>query len=160
TRTLQARFDVEADAEIAVEVDPRTLSTEHIDAFAAAGVNRASLGVQDFDPDVQRTINRVQGFDETHAAAKALRAIGVSSLSIDLMYGLPRQTEATVAATAETALQLAPDRIALFGYAHVPWMKRHQALIPEALLPDAEARIAQADVAAAVLTGAGYVAIG
>ena len=159
-RTLRAHFDIEADAETAVEVDPRTLSIGHIDAFAAAGVNRASLGVQDFDPAVQQTINRIQGFAETDAAARALRAIGVSSLSIDLMYGLPRQTEATVAATAETALRLAPDRIALFGYAHVPWMKRHQALIPEALLPDAEARIAQAGVAAAALTGAGYVAIG
>ena len=157
---LRAAFAFAADAEIAVEIDPRTAGAPVIDTLAAIGVTRASLGVQDFDPAVQRAVNRVQSFQQTLACATRLRARGIDAINLDLIYGLPYQTEAGVAATVRRALDLAPDRVAVFGYAHVPWMKRHQALIPEAALPDLRARHRQRAAADAALTGAGYVAVG
>jgi oxygen-independent coproporphyrinogen III oxidase len=157
---LRARFRVSAATEIAVEIDPRGLSRAHIAALADIGVNRASLGVQDFEPRVQQAIGRRQSFDETARAADGLRAAGIVHINLDLMYGLPFQTAATVRDTAERALALRPDRIALFGYAHVPWMKRHQRLIPDAALPDGKERLAQSGAAAAVFVGSGYQHIG
>ncbi|WP_156922528.1 oxygen-independent coproporphyrinogen III oxidase [Azorhizobium doebereinerae] len=157
---IRTHFDVDADAELAIEVDPRVLSDEMVAALAASGLTRASLGVQDFDPAVQEAIGRHQSFEETEKAAKALRAAGVGSLNLDLIYGLPHQTVASVLETVRTALALAPDRIAVFGYAHVPWMKKHQALIPEQSLPGAAERLAQAQAITALLEAEGYVAIG
>jgi oxygen-independent coproporphyrinogen-3 oxidase len=159
-RILRLRFDVGRDAEIAIEIDPRVLTPIHVEALAAAGVNRASLGVQDFDETVQRAINRIQTYQETASAVERLRGAGIRSVSLDLMYGLPHQSVASVETSVRTALQLNPDRIALFGYAHVPWMKRHQALLPEDRLPEAVERIRQASAASAAIVEAGYVAIG
>jgi oxygen-independent coproporphyrinogen III oxidase len=158
--TLRAAFDVDGRTEIAVEIDPRTLPPEMVDALAASGVTRVSFGVQDFDPDVQRAINRIQSFETTRDAIQALRRAGVGSVNLDLLYGLPRQTVASVRATIEQTLALAPDRIALFGYAHVPWMKAHQQMIRTGELPGPVERWQQAAAAAEALTAAGYVAIG
>ncbi len=157
---LRANFTITAATEIAIEIDPRSLTREHILAMAEVGVTRASLGVQDFEPRVQRTIRRLQSFEQTARAAEGLRDAGVASINLDLMYGLPHQTVATIATTTERALALGPDRIALFGYAHVPWMKRHQKLIPEDALPDSSARFAQSRTAAEVFVGAAYRQIG
>jgi len=157
---LRRRFRVAEDAEIGVEMDPRTVEEDHLIAYAATGVTRASLGVQDFDDRVQRATNRVQPFSLTARLVERLRKHGIDAISLDLMYGLPHQTAASVAATAARAASLRPGRIALFGYAHVPWMKRHQKMIDEAALPDSEARLAQFAAAADRLREAGYVAIG
>ncbi len=148
---IRARFDVAADAEIAIEIDPAALAPEKLAALAGIGLTRASLGVQDFDEDVQKAIGRMQSFEETRAAAEGLRRLGVTSINLDLIYGLPHQTQESVARTARLALALAPDRAAVFGYAHVPWMKKHQKLIPEAALPTGAARLRQEAAIRAVL---------
>jgi oxygen-independent coproporphyrinogen-3 oxidase len=160
SRKIGDRFAIAGDAEIAVEIDPRHLSEGHLKGFAAAGVNRASLGVQDFDPIVQQAIGRIQSFGQTARAVGALRRINVDSISFDLMYGLPYQTPQSVARSVATALDLAPSRVSLFGYAHVPWMKKHQQLIPSDALPGGAERLAQVRAAEAELDRAGYVAIG
>jgi oxygen-independent coproporphyrinogen-3 oxidase len=159
-QSLRAQFDVAPDAEIAVEVDPRELSDASLQVLGEMGTTRASLGVQDFDPLVQRTVHRVQDFALTAACAQRLRGVGIASINLDLIYGLPHQTVRGVAATVEQALRIAPDRVAVFGYAHVPWMKQHQALLPEAALPDAAERFAQREMVETVITAAGYAAIG
>ena len=157
---LRAAFNFAEDAEVSVEMDPNDLDAERYDALAQIGVTRASLGVQDFDEKVQKTINRMQSFAQTAEVINAMRARGVRSVNCDLLYGLPYQTLETMAATVEQIISLRPDRIALFGYAHVPWMKKHQALIPEDALPDAETRFAQMSLASEMLTLAGYESIG
>lgn len=157
---IAGRFDLTSDAEIAVEADPRSLSDAWIAAAAACGVNRVSLGVQDLDPEVQRAIGRVQPTARVALAIERLRQAGIAAVNFDLIYGLPFQRTGTFAAMIEAALALGPDRIALYGYAHVPWLKTHQRLIDEAHLPDAAARWALQDEAAAVLAARGYVRIG
>lgn len=157
---LRAAFSFDENAEFAVEIDPRGLKADELDALGGAGVTRASIGVQDFNPDVQEAVNRVQPFAETRAVIEGLRARGITAINTDLMYGLPNQTPTGIADTIEKVLSLSPDRIALFGYAHVPWMKRHQRMIPEASLPGVEARFSQADFAARLLVDAGYRRIG
>ena len=157
---LRANFTITPATEIAIEIDPRSLTHEHISTMAEMGVTRASLGVQDFEERVQQAIRRLQSFEQTARAADGLRDAGIRSINLDLMYGLPHQTVATITATAERALALDPNRIALFGYAHVPWMKRHQRLIPEDTLPGSSERFAQNRTAAEVLVGAGYQRIG
>jgi oxygen-independent coproporphyrinogen-3 oxidase len=157
---LHDQFEVLADAEFAVEIDPRRLTRETVAALAAIGVNRASLGVQDVNPEVQRAINRWQPFAVVERAVDWLRAAGILGINFDLMYGLPQQTTDLVRASVDAALTLRPARLALFGYAHVPWMKRHQRLIDEASLPAGGERAAQFEVAATRLRQAGYVAIG
>jgi oxygen-independent coproporphyrinogen III oxidase len=157
---LRMRFDVLQDAEIAVEIDPRRVGREHLAALAAMGTTRASLGLQDFDPEVQRAVNRIQSFDDTARVVSWLRDVGISSINFDLMYGLPYQTTEKVLASVERALLLEPDRIALFGYAHVPWMKRHQKLLPEPALPSPTERLRQMRAAAAAIIASGRVPIG
>src|SRR5690606_30184318 len=157
---LRYRFDITDTAELAVEIDPRTITAEKIAALAAAGINRASLGVQDFSPDVQRAINRIQSFDLTQQVTENLRAAGIDQINFDLMYGLPRQTEREVLNTIDLAHTLQPDRIALFGYAHVPWMKNHMKMIREEELPGSDARYSQAQQATERLLGLGYRQIG
>jgi oxygen-independent coproporphyrinogen-3 oxidase len=157
---LGACFELGSATEVAVEIDPRGLDEAVVAAFAAAGLSRASIGVQDLDPRVQRAVNRIQPFETTRAAVERLRGHGVRGLNIDLMYGLPHQTVAGTRETAARIVDLRPDRIALFGYAHVPWMKRHQRLIREADLPDAVARLAQFDTAGREFVEAGYVRVG
>jgi oxygen-independent coproporphyrinogen-3 oxidase len=159
-RSLRTRFDVVPQAEVAVEVDPRELSDASLQVLGEMGTTRASLGVQDFDPRVQEAVNRIQDYALTADCATRLRGAGVGSINLDLVYGLPHQTEQSVATTVEQALRIGPDRAAVFGYAHVPWMKRHQALLPEEALPNAAERFAQRAMVEQVLTGAGYQAIG
>ncbi len=160
TERLRARFTFDPEAEFAVEIDPRTITRETVVALAETGVGRASLGVQDFDPKVQRAVNRIQPFDLTARVVRWLRDAGIDALNIDLLYGLPRQTVAGLTDTVDKTLELKPHRIALFGYAHVPWMKSHQRLIDEKRLPDARGRLRLFTAASARLVEHGYVAIG
>ena len=153
-------FSFAADAEISVEMDPNDMDEARYDALADIGMTRASLGVQDFQPEVQKAINRLQTFEQTRSVVEAVRARGVRSVNCDLLYGLPHQTLDTLAATVNQILTLDPDRIALFGYAHVPWMKKHQTMIKEEVLPDVDARFEQSRMAARMLIEAGYQAIG
>ncbi|WP_333586688.1 oxygen-independent coproporphyrinogen III oxidase [Phenylobacterium sp.] len=157
---LRHTFHLEEGAEIAAELDPAVLSGEWIAAAARHGLNRASLGVQNLDPQVQAAVNRRESFDEIADCVEALRAAGVASVNLDLMYGLPHQTTRNTLATLEAILPLRPERLALFGYAHVPWMKAHQQLIDEAALPGPAERLEQSHAAAERLTQAGYVQIG
>ena len=157
---LRHNFDVRSDAEIAVEIDPRGLSEDTIAAFAEAGLTRASIGVQDVNPKVQDAINRIQSHETTTRCVELLRKHGVEKLNLDLMYGLPYQGIDDLRETVRQNLELSPDRVAVFGYAHVPWMKKHQKLIPEDALPGTEARWQQYREAANWLVGAGYWPIG
>jgi oxygen-independent coproporphyrinogen-3 oxidase len=157
---LTGRFAFEQNAEIAVEIDPRTLTPTMAAALGRAGVKRASLGVQSFDPVVQRAINRIQSAAQTAAATDSLRAAGVRGINFDLIYGLPHQTVDACRATVAACVDMRPDRFAVFGYAHVPDFKKHQRLIDEAALPDGAARHAQAGAIADALKAAGYRQIG
>lgn len=159
-RRLEHVLPLQPGAEHAVEIDPRRFDAAMADALAEAGVNRASFGVQDFDPRVQGAINRHQSPEQTAEAVALLRDRGIEGVNLDLVYGLPHQTPESLAATLERALALAPDRVAVFGYAHVPWMKTHQRLIDEASLAGAEERHAMAVLVAQTLAAAGYRRIG
>lgn len=158
--TIDARFGFLSGAEIAVEIDPRGLDAAMAGTLRALGVNRVSLGVQDFEPEVQKEINRIQPFSLVADAVAALRAAGIEAINFDLMYGLPRQSAASVRRSAALAASLAPSRVAVFGYAHVPWFKKHQRMMDEAALPGTEARLAQAAAIGETLHRHGYVAIG
>jgi oxygen-independent coproporphyrinogen-3 oxidase len=159
-RCLHAAFSFSPDVEISVEMDPNDLDAGRYDALAAIGMTRASLGVQDFDPKVQKTINRIQSFEQTKSVVDAVRARGVHSVNCDILYGLPYQTLETLKDTVRQIISLDPDRIALFGYAHVPWMKKHQTMIAEKALPDVSERYRQMTMAANMLVSSGYQAIG
>lgn len=157
---LHRSFDLSDVTEHAIELDPRTVTDDLASRLAAVGVNRASLGVQEFSQHVQKEIGRHQPFGIVTSAMKALRKAGIEAINFDLMYGLPAQTLHDVKRTAALTAELAPSRIAVFGYAHVPWFRKNQKLIDESLLPDSEARFEQAEMAASVLERAGYVRIG
>ncbi|NQU60375.1 MAG: oxygen-independent coproporphyrinogen III oxidase [Rhodospirillales bacterium] len=157
---IRKHFQFSDDAEVAVEIDPRTMTNNMAGAMAKAGVTRASLGVQDFNLHVQQAINRIQPFEVTENAVARLRRAGVSAINFDLMYGLPGQTVDDVIRTAELAALLSPDRLSVFGYAHVPWMKSHQKMIDEDQLPDGPERMAQAQAAATRLNELGFLSIG
>lgn len=160
TDRLAQLFSFERGIEIAVEVDPRRFGTDLARAFASCGVNRASLGVQSFDPLVQQAINRIQPLTDVRLTVDLLRSTGVSSINFDILYGLPQQGEASLADTIAQTVNLHPDRVALFGYAHVPWMRAHQKRIDIAALPDRELRVRQFLLAERLLNGAGYASIG
>lgn len=157
---LRACFDFCADAEIAIEGDPRGITHDRAEAYAACGVNRASLGIQDFSPVVQAAINRMQPAALVARAVDLLRGFGIAGINFDLMYGLPLQTCDDVRATVEKSLALAPQRLAVFGYAHVPWMKKHMRLIRDEDLPDAAERLRQFACAEDLLAGAGMQVVG
>src|SRR3974390_3303982 len=157
---LAARFDLSALKEHAIELDPSRIDRALVRSLAAIGVNRASLGVQDVSPEVQRVIGRVQPFELVERAAEWLREANIANLNIDLMYGLPQQSVRDVARSAELAASLGPQRLALFGYAHVPWFKSHQKLIDQASLPGLAERLEQAQVAGETLIGLGYESVG
>lgn len=159
-RAVDARFRRAPGAELAVEIDPRTLTPGMADALAEAGITRASLGVQDFDEQVQAAINRIQPFETVAAAVERLRQRGIAGFNFDLIYGLPKQTPESFLATIDRAAALQPDRIALFGYAHVPWMKRHQKLLERHGLPDGGLRETLAREAARRLREIGFVPVG
>jgi oxygen-independent coproporphyrinogen III oxidase len=157
---LRACFDIAEDAEHAIEIDPRTLTADFAAALERNGVNRASLGVQSFDAQVQRTINRVQSVEQTAAALGVLRASGIRAVNFDLVYGLPHQTVASCLRTVQQSLAMRPDRLAVFGYAHVPGFKPHQRRIDSSALPGPEERQRQAQAIADALQFAGYTRIG
>ncbi|MEL6677961.1 MAG: oxygen-independent coproporphyrinogen III oxidase, partial [Pseudomonadota bacterium] len=138
---LRGAFAIRADAEVAVEIDPTCVDARKIDALVGGGLTRASIGIQDFAPEVQAAIGRRQSLEATREVCAALRAAGVQGLNTDIVYGLPHQSWARLERTLRAVIALAPDRIALFGYAHVPWMARRQRVIPEDALPDAPARL-------------------
>jgi len=157
---IRQRFTIAQDFEFSIEIDPNDMVAERYDDLAEAGVTRVSIGVQDFDPRVQQAINRLQSFEQTAAVVEGMRARGVGSVNLDVLYGLPHQTLDGLGRTVAQTLSLAPDRLALFGYAHVPWLKTHQRMIPEAALPGVLERFAQSTAAAEQIRGAGYEAIG
>ncbi len=157
---LREKFAFDAETAIAAELDPRSLNSDWIKMAADLGLNRASLGVQDLDLDVQAAINRIQSFSMVESSIEALRREGVSSINLDVVYGLPRQTTEGLAQTIEQIVALEPDRVALFGYAHVPWMMPGQKLIKDDELPDARQRYQQQLVAGNKLEEAGYIRIG
>jgi oxygen-independent coproporphyrinogen III oxidase len=157
---IRSRFRFAGDTEVGCEMDPRELSREHILALKEAGFNRLSIGVQDFDDAVQRAVNRIQPEGIIRQAFSWMREAGFASINMDLMVGLPHQTLDSYSRTLDKAIDLAPDRLAVFSYAHVPWMKRHQKLIREADLPDFQTRIRLQQLIFQRLTEAGYVYIG
>ena len=157
---LREHFRFVSRPEISVEIDPRDLSEEMLDALADIGLTRASIGVQDFSSKVQAAINRFQSFEQTRDVVDGLRRRGVKSINVDVVYGLPHQTREMLRGTVDQVIELKPDRVALFGYAHVPWMKKHQTMIDETALPNAVERYAGASRAAARLSAAGYVRVG
>jgi oxygen-independent coproporphyrinogen-3 oxidase len=157
---LRASYSIAADAEIAVELDPRGITPELADAMAANGVTRASLGVQDLSDEVQVLIHRVQPESVVRAAVDTLRQAGINAINMDVMYGLPAQTVERVEATSRIVAAMKPDRVAVFGYAHVPWFKKHQKAIPEDRLPGAQERFEQMLAAGAVFSAAGFGAVG
>ncbi|MCT4655935.1 MAG: oxygen-independent coproporphyrinogen III oxidase [Cohaesibacter sp.] len=146
--------------EHAIELDPRTVTPELAETLRLAGINRTSLGVQDFDLKVQEAVGRVQPYEIVKSSVEALRAVGIEEINLDLMYGLPYQTRETIRNSVDLTASLKPTRLALFGYAHVPWMKKHQRLIKEELLPNAEERIALFDDACEALAEYGFEKIG
>lgn len=157
---LRHVFHVAPDAEIAAELDPAVLSRDWIRAAAYHGLSRASLGVQNLAPEVQSAVNRQEKFEDIAECVATLREAGVGSVNLDLMYGLPHQTTRNTLSTLDAVLTLRPERLALFGYAHVPWMKAHQQLIDEAALPGPAERLEQSQAAAERLKAEGYVQIG
>ncbi|GGL56147.1 oxygen-independent coproporphyrinogen III oxidase [Wenxinia marina] len=148
------------DIRVSVEIDPTEVDAARIDALAGIGMTRASIGVQDFDPEVQQAIGRAQTFAATRDVVRMLRAAGVDSLNMDLLYGLPGQDRARMAETVHKVLSLEPDRVALYGYAHVPWMAKRQVMIPADRLPDAEARLTLFRTADAMFRADGYEGVG
>lgn len=159
---LAARFDLTAGEELSVEVDPRATTVEQLQALAALGWNRASFGVQDFDPVVQVAVNRVQSVEQTAALVRAARAAGFRGINVDLIYGLPLQEVASFARTLDAVLALRPDRVALYSYAHVPWMRPAQTSFEKKgrRLPSAEEKLALFEAAVRAFVGAGYVQLG
>ena len=158
-RQLGNHFEL-SPGEYAVEIDPRTVDNEKTAALAQLGFNRMSLGVQDFNPDVQKAVNRIQSEEQTASVIETARKHGVTSINIDLIYGLPKQTVAGFDHTLDRVLALAPDRIALYSYAHLPTMFKSQRRIETADLPSAEAKLQIMALAIHKLSDAGYVYVG
>ncbi len=158
-RLTADRFTISSTAEISVELDPRTTTPEQCRAFRATGFNRVSMGVQDFDPRVQETVRRLQSYEMVAGIVEDCRGLGFQSINIDLIYGLPHQTPASFAATIDRVVELAPERIALFSYAHVPWLKKQQGSFARHL-PDPATKFRIFATAIEKLTDAGYLYIG
>jgi oxygen-independent coproporphyrinogen-3 oxidase len=157
---LRRGFQIAPGAECSIEVDPRTVDATRLQALADLGFNRLSFGIQDFDPEVQKAVHRVQPAEQVFALMRQAREIGFDSINADLIYGLPRQTPETFARTLQQVAQLRPDRIALYGYAHLPERFKSQRRIATAELPAAGAKVAMLGNALAAFEAAGYVHIG
>ena len=147
-------------AEFSVEIDPNEIDAARLDALAVAGMNRASIGVQDFDPSIQQIIGRDQSYEMTRAAVEMIRAQGVTSLNADILFGLPHQSNAKITESVQKLLSLGPDRVALYGYAHVPWVARRQTMIPSDALPTPESRLELFETARQLFVWDGYDEIG
>ncbi|RUR22996.1 oxygen-independent coproporphyrinogen III oxidase [Legionella qingyii] len=159
-RSIREAFHVAPHAEIAIEVDPRTINEEKISAYASALVNRISIGAQDFNPDVQQAINREQPIELVQSCINLFRQYGINNINLDLMYGLPKQTIESIENNIEAVSLLNPSRIAFFAYAHVRWMKKHMQLIQEEDLPNDASRIEMFCLASEQLKQKGYLPIG
>jgi oxygen-independent coproporphyrinogen-3 oxidase len=159
-RSLRRGFAIDERSEVSVELDPRVTSAEHVRVLRGEGMDRASLGVQDASDEVQEAIGRHQSWEETERAFTLCRDAGVSSINVDLVYGLPGQTEERFARTLDAVAALRPDRLAVYGYAHLPSVRPHQQRIDEAALPDAAGRLRLARLAAERLAARGYLLIG
>ena len=157
---ITSRFDLAAGAEVSIEVDPRVTTLEQVDVLANLGFNRISMGIQDFDPEVQKAIKRVQSEELTRGVIDRARAKGMGSVNVDLIYGLPHQTRAGFADTVERVLDIRPERVALFHYAHVPWMKSHQSAMDVDAMPGAAEKLDIFSDAIAAFDAAGYVYLG
>lgn len=157
---LHTRFDFLPEGEYSIEIDPRSVDPKRAHLLAEMGFNRMSLGIQDFDPLVQKAVNRIQTFEQTRDVLLAAREAGFKSVSVDLIYGLPRQTLEGFRATLEKTLSLAPDRIALYSYAHLPQIFMPQRRIHDTELPKAEDKLSLMAMAIETLVEAGYVFIG
>ena len=159
-RAFAARFEFTKDAEIGIEVDPRVTTREQVTRLAALGFNRISLGVQDFDPDVQRAVHRIQGYDLTRELVEGARAEGFQSVNIDLIYGLPYQSLDAFQRTLDQVIAIRPDRVAVYSFAFVPWIKAHMKHIPVEALPGPELKLALLAQTMDAFTQAGYASIG
>jgi oxygen-independent coproporphyrinogen-3 oxidase len=159
-QTLAANFEIVETCEISVEIDPTHVDAEKLRAWRQLGMTRASVGVQDFEPIVQAAINRPQSFEETAGVVNVLRDLGIGSINLDIVYGLPHQDREMLLRTIDLSLSMNPDRIAMFGYAHVPWVKKHQSLIDTATLAGPADRFAMAKAGAEAIVGAGYQPVG
>ncbi|KMW60081.1 Coproporphyrinogen III oxidase, oxygen-independent [Candidatus Rhodobacter oscarellae] len=160
---LEALFDAferTEDFEFSVEIDPTEAAPDLLEALARWGMRRASIGVQDFNPTVQKAIGRPQSFEQTRLVADLLRAYGVGSLNVDLLYGLPHQSESSLLESLDRVISLGPDRLALYGYAHVPHVSKRQVMIPMDDLPDAETRFQMSERARERLLSLGFCALG
>jgi oxygen-independent coproporphyrinogen III oxidase len=157
---LRDLFDMTTETEHAIELDPRVLDAPMVEVLARAGIGRASFGVQDLNEHVQEAAGRLQPFEVVAQAVAMLRQAGISAINLDLMYGLPGQSVDDAARTAALAASLDPQRLAVFGYAHVPWFKANQKLIDATALPGVAERLAQAAAVRRTLEGAGYEAVG
>ncbi len=157
---IRTNFDIQPGAECAIEVDPRVTTAEHLETLRDLGFNRLSLGVQDFDPDVQAAIRRIQPFRNTAALVAHARSLGFRSINLDLIYGLPRQHAESFSRTLEQVIELSPERLALYSYAHVPWMRGHQKKLDENELPSATAKLGLYLAALERFSAAGYEPIG
>ena len=154
------RLDTSPGRDVSIELDPRQVGAADIEALAMAGFNRTSLGIQDFDPEVQQAINRVQSVEETLVLIEACRRYGIRSVNVDLIYGLPKQTLEGFSRTLDTVIRARPDRLAVYGYAHLPQLFRAQRQIADADLPGAELKLALLGAAVRKLADAGYQYIG
>jgi len=158
---VRGHFDIASDVEAGVEIDPRAVTREHLAALREAGFKRASVGVQDFDPDVQKAVHRLQPRELTEQVVDWILGSGFTSLNIDLIYGLPYQTVASFERTLDAVLTFQPDRLAVFSYAHVPWIKPAQKILEkENALPSPETKLQILKLVIEKLTAAGYVYIG
>jgi oxygen-independent coproporphyrinogen-3 oxidase len=157
---IKERFAFAPGIEASVEIDPRNLTEDHIAALNEVGFNRTSFGVQDFNPQVQEAINRVQSEEITRETFRWARENGFESINLDLIYGLPFQTVSTFEDTVEKVIDISPDRIAVFNYAHVPWLKKHQAVMPAEEMPSPDERLAILKMTIHKLVDAGYEYIG
>ncbi len=157
---IKQSFNFKDNAEVSCEIDPRELTRAHLEALRNNGFNRISMGVQDFDEKVQKAVNRIQPEDITRQAVQWIRELGYDSINLDLIYGLPFQTVDTFADTVDKIIDINPDRIAVFNYAHVPWMKKHMALIHPEDIPVAEIKLEILKMTIEKLTNAGYDFIG
>lgn len=157
---IRETADFADNAEFSVEIDPNEIDADRLKALAAGGMNRASIGVQDFDEQIQETIGRPQSYDLTKQAVEMIRETGVTSLNADILFGLPHQTNAKITETVQKLLSFTPDRVALYGYAHVPWMAKRQQLIPSEALPAPDERLALFETARKLFMWDGYDEIG
>jgi len=157
---IQTSFPFSDKAENSCEIDPRGLTRQHLEALRSNGFNRISMGVQDFNEKVQKAVNRIQPEDITLQTVQWIKELGFNSINLDLIYGLPFQTAESFADTVERIIKISPDRIAVFNYAHVPWMKKHMALIHPEDIPAAEVKLQILKNTIEQLTGSGYIFIG